>query len=88
LKPFYSRLESSARKGLQKFAASFRSNNVKIDEALVYGHRTMEIVDYAVENKVDLIIMASHRIDPGRPGHDWSSISYAVAILSPALCCW
>src|SRR5262249_9497363 len=27
--------------------------------------------------------MASHRIDPERPGHDWSSISYAVAILSP-----
>jgi hypothetical protein len=31
----------------------------------------------------DLIIMASHRIDPDRPGHDWSSISYTVAILSP-----
>ena len=29
--------------------------------------------------------MASHRIDPNRPGHDWSSISYAVAILSPDL---
>ena len=83
LKPFYSRLESSARKGLQKFAASFKSNNVKIDEALIYGHRTREIVDYAIANKVDLIVMASHRIDPGRPGHDWSSISYAVAILSP-----
>ena len=83
LKPFYSRLESSARKGLEKFAASFRSSKLKIDEAVIYGHRTKEIVDYAIENKVDLIIMASHRIDPDRPGHDWSSISYSVAILSP-----
>jgi hypothetical protein len=27
--------------------------------------------------------MASHRIDPDRPGHDWSTISYGVAILAP-----
>jgi hypothetical protein len=27
--------------------------------------------------------MASHRVDPEWPGRDWSSISYAVAILSP-----
>jgi len=30
-----------------------------------------------------LIVMASHRIDREQPAHDWSSISYAVAILSP-----
>lgn len=83
LKPFYDRLENSARKGLQRFSERFVSSNLKLDQVIVYGHRTREIVEYATENRVDLIIMASHRIDPGRPGHDWSSISYAVAILSP-----
>ena len=83
LKPFYDRLETSARKGLQEFSERFRSNNLRVDEALVYGRRTKEIVDYAIANQVDLIIMASHRIDPDRPGHGWSSISYSVAILSP-----
>ena len=83
LKVFYERLEHSARKGLKDFSERFVSNNLKVEQALVYGHRTKEIVDYAIENRVDLIIMASHRIDPDRPGHDWSSISYAVAILSP-----
>ena len=83
LKPFYQRLESSARNGLQEFSEKFVSNNVRVAQVLLYGHRTQEIVDYAIENNVDLIVMASHRVDPDRPGHDWSSISYAVAILSP-----
>jgi nucleotide-binding universal stress UspA family protein len=83
LKPFYARLENAARKGLQEFSEKFVSNRRQVDQAVIYGHRTKEIVDFAIGNKVDLIIMASHRIDPDRPGHDWSSISYVVAILSP-----
>jgi nucleotide-binding universal stress UspA family protein len=83
LKGFYQRLEASARTGLLEFSERFTSNDLQIDQALVYGHRTQEIIKYAMENRIDLIVMASHRIDPDRPGHDWSSISYSVAILSP-----
>ena len=83
LKPFYERLEKSAQNGLQEFSERFVSDKLKIDQALVYGHRTEEIVHYAVENGVDLILMASHRIDPDRPRRDWSTISYAVAVMSP-----
>jgi nucleotide-binding universal stress UspA family protein len=83
LKPLYDRLENSARKGLQEFSERFIENKFRIDQAIVYGHRTKEIIDFAIRNRTDLIIMASHRIDPDRPGHDWSSISYAVGILSP-----
>ena len=83
LKPFYDRLENSARKGLREFSERFVAEKMRVDQALVYGHRSQEIVDYAIANRADLIIMASHRIDPDRPGHDWSSISYAVAILAP-----
>jgi len=83
LRPFYQRLEDSASKGMQDFAERFAANNLKIERILVYGHRTQEIVNYAIENRVDLIIMGSHRIDPDRPGHEWSSISYSVAIVAP-----
>jgi nucleotide-binding universal stress UspA family protein len=83
LKQFYQRLETSARNGLQEFAERLASDNVRVAHVLLYGHRTQAIIDYAMENSIDLIVMASHRIDPDRPGHDWSSISYAVAILSP-----
>ena len=83
LKPFYDRLESSARKGLQEFSERFVANKLRIDQAIVCGQGTKEIIDFAIRSRTDLIVMASHRIDPDRPGHDWSSISYAVAILSP-----
>jgi len=83
LKPFYGRLEASARSGLREFSERFVSSKLPVDQVVIYGHRTEQIVDYAIENGADLIIMASHRIDPDRPGHDWGSISYAVAILSP-----
>jgi len=82
LKPFYDRLEASARKGLDDISTKFGPGNAPVDKAIVYGHRTKEIVKFANENRVDLIVMASHRIDPERPGHDWSSISYAVAVLA------
>jgi nucleotide-binding universal stress UspA family protein len=83
LKDFYERLEISSRKRLQMLAEHFASKHLKVEQVVIYGHRTREIVNYAVTRGADLIIMASHRIDPQQPGHDWSSISYAVAILSP-----
>ena len=83
LKGFYERLESSARKHLQAMAEGLEPRKINVDQAIIYGHRTQEIVNCASTKNADLIVMASHRINPERPGHDWSSISYAVAILSP-----
>ena len=83
MKDFYSRLEISARKGLKEFSERFEDEGLKVDSLVTYGHRTQGIVETAIANQADVIIMASHRIDPDRPGHDWSTISYGVAILAP-----
>ncbi|HLH32903.1 MAG TPA: universal stress protein [Terriglobia bacterium] len=83
LKPFYERLEVSARNGLAECAERFVSHNLLVDTAILYGHRSQEIIEFARAKPIDLIILSSHKIDPDRPGHDWSSISYSVAILSP-----
>jgi nucleotide-binding universal stress UspA family protein len=83
MKQFYERLEKSAREGLKECSERYADSGLKISEIVVYGHRSKEIVNYAIENRIDLIVVASHRIDPDRPGHDWSTISYAVAILAP-----
>lgn len=83
MKDFYRRLETSARKGLQELSERFELKGVKVDQRVTYGHRTQGIVDAAIASQADLIVMASHRIDPDRPGHDWSTISYGVAVLAP-----
>jgi nucleotide-binding universal stress UspA family protein len=83
MKGLYDRLEASARKGLQEFSERFEAEGLGVDRLVTYGHRTPGIVETAIANQSDLIIMASHRIDPDRPGHDWASISYGVAVLAP-----
>jgi nucleotide-binding universal stress UspA family protein len=82
LKPFYERLEKSARKGLSQFSQPFAAGKLSVDQVIVYGRRANEIVSYAAAKRVDLIIMSSHRIESNQPAHSWS-ISYAVAILAP-----
>ena len=83
MKSLYQRLENSAQKGLEEFSEQFKERNVNVKTAITFAHRSQGIIDFAIENRADLIIMASHRIDPDRPGHDWTTISYGVSILSP-----
>src|SRR5215813_1058320 len=78
LKSFYDRLETAARSGLKEFSERFEADELKVEQVVLYGHRTQQIVQCAIDNRADLIVMASHRIDPDGPGHDWSSISYSV----------
>lgn len=83
MKDLYKRLEHSARKRLKEFSDRVASQGSEVDSAVIYGHRTQEIVKSAIEKQTDLIIMASHRIEPDRPGHGWVTISHGVAVLAP-----
>ena len=83
MKDLYKRLEDSARQGLKEFSERFADAGLKVTCEVTYGHRTRGIIQFVMNNSMDLVIMASHRIDPDRPGHDWSTISYGVAVLAP-----
>ena len=78
LKSFYARLERKARTWLTSFAR--RDSRVEI--AIAYGRRADHIVDFAAAHGVDLIVLASHRVDPSMVNRDWGSISYKVSILA------
>jgi nucleotide-binding universal stress UspA family protein len=57
--------------------------DIRLDaSAFVYGRRAGEIVQYAAANEVDLIVLASHRVNPSRIARDWGTISYKVGILA------
>jgi nucleotide-binding universal stress UspA family protein len=49
---------------------------------IVRGRRAEEIVKYAAANEVDLIVLASHRVNPSAVDRDWGTISYKVGILA------
>jgi nucleotide-binding universal stress UspA family protein len=78
-KTFYSRLKKTGAEKLHKIAENFRG---KITTKIILGNRASSIVEYAVKNRIDLIVMNSHRIDLKEPNKGWGTISYKVAILS------
>jgi universal stress protein A len=83
LRDFYGRLERSAREGMKELSEGFTEDGIEAETVIVFGKRHDEIIKYAIENQVDLIVMASHRVDPDRPAANFGSISYRVAVLSP-----
>jgi universal stress protein A len=80
LKPFYDRLERRARATMTRFAR--RVPSMRVENALIYGRRAEEIVKFAAVNDVDLIVLASHRVNLSKLNRDWGTISYKVGLLA------
>mgnify|MGYP003749170301 CR=1 FL=1 len=78
---FYRRLEKKARAHMEGLANSFGDRGIKIENTVAYGNRAQEILKFAEEHGMDLIIMNSHRVDLGRPSEGWGTISYKVGML-------
>ncbi len=79
---FYRELEDRALKHLNKLAASQDKDPFTVEKRITYGNRAQEILRFAEENAIDLIIMTSHKIDIEDRAQGWGTISYKVGILS------
>ncbi len=79
---FYSGLEKRSFKGLNAIIDRLDNTETTIEPQVVYGNRTHEIVRFAEENGVDLIIMKSHKVDLEEPSQGWGTISYKVSIMA------
>ena len=79
---FYDRLEAAARAHLSRLGRQLEELHVPRREEVIFGNRAEEIVRYAMEAGVDMIVLSSHRIDLKNPGAGWGTLSYKVGILS------
>ncbi len=79
---FYDRIEQAARDHLAKLGRYLEERHVPRHEEVIFGSRAHEIVRYAMESGVDLIVLSSHRIDLENPSAGWGTVSYKVGILS------
>ena len=79
---FYDRIETAARDHLTRIGRQLEDMHVPRREEIIFGNRAEEIVRYAVEMGVDLIVLSSHRIDLKNPGAGWGTLSYKIGILS------
>lgn len=82
LDDFYMKLRRRAQKKMERMIGVHETAEVPVSLEITYGKRIYSIVNYALENAVDLIILASHRLDTGEAVQGWGTISYKVGILS------
>jgi nucleotide-binding universal stress UspA family protein len=80
LSDFYRRLEAVATRQLERIARRFTDRGVRIGVTVYLGNPAREIVESAAREKVDLIVMGSHKVVPGRPSTGWGTTSYKVGI--------
>jgi nucleotide-binding universal stress UspA family protein len=79
---FYRRIAELARHHLTSLGRSLKADQVLGQQAIVYGNRAHEIVCYALEAGIDLIVLTSLRIDPTDPNAGWGPVSHQVGILA------
>ena len=81
-KPFYQKLEQKAQRIMTAARHRLPKIHAEVLQEIVYGERAEEIVRFAAVHKIDLIVLASHKVAPSVKGRDWGTISYKVGILA------
>jgi nucleotide-binding universal stress UspA family protein len=79
---FYERLARRARKRMEQMLGPYEGEEVIVENEILYGKRLAEIIRFSRDREIDLIVVSSHRIEPGDLNIGWGTISYKVSILS------
>ena len=79
---FLVQLQNRAQDALQESRKRFDGFDVNVTCENRVGNRTKEIITFANDNDVDLIVLSSHRLQGSKSGNLMSSISYQVAVLA------
>lgn len=80
---FYARLQARADSELERLSQRFVTSGLTVDRKTRFGKRLPEIVSDAIERKVDLIVMSSHKPDLRKPTQTWATLSYQVSVVCP-----
>lgn len=82
IKDFYSGIEAKARELMEELVSQLDEPPVRIERRVSYGRRIREILTVAAEIGADLLVVHSHRIEPGRSGGGLGTLSHEVAVLA------
>jgi nucleotide-binding universal stress UspA family protein len=81
LRGFYAKLDAAARRRLATLARRIADRTLPVRCEVMVGDPARDIARFAERRRMDLIVMGSHRVEPGRPGHGLGTTSYKTAIL-------
>ncbi len=78
---FYAQVCQRAESDLEQLARRFEEALIECEFKVHVGDRLQEILSFAANHNVDLIVMCSHRIDPEHIAETWGTLSYKVSVL-------
>jgi nucleotide-binding universal stress UspA family protein len=80
---FYRQLEAASHEVLTKVKKTFSDQDIQTGLRILRGNRGEQVLDYAVEHQVDLIILRSPRVNPAIPHSGMGSLSWKLGLLAP-----
>ena len=80
---FYGELERRAAERLKAIAGSAAAGQPPPAIEIVYGKRVEEVLRFVRDKQVDLIVLASHPVDPAQPSGGLGTMSYKLGALGP-----
>lgn len=82
-KRFYDLLRESAEGHLGRYTRRLDQEQVAWRSKVLIGSPITEVITFAQENDVDLILVSAPKIDASHPGEGWGSLSWKISMLSP-----
>lgn len=81
---FYEELREEANKKLSQWATDLSNDGFEVRAEITYGSRAPEITRVAEEEKIDLIVQRSHKVDrDDDPDTSVGTVSHQVAVFAP-----
>ena len=80
LEEFYRLLVQRSERKLREVARAFTGKGVAVSTQVRIGEPAAEIVRATLREGVDLVVMGSHKVRPGRRERGWGTTSYKVGI--------
>ena len=79
---FYRRLVKTADRRLRQIAGSFAKHGIDVRIQVTIGEPATDIIRAAARERVDVLVMSSHKVRLGRRARGWGTTSYKVGIFS------
>jgi nucleotide-binding universal stress UspA family protein len=80
LEAFYGKLIARSERRLRQAARPFTARALDARTEVRVGEPAAEIVRVTLREAVDLVVMGSHKVKPGRRERGWGTTSYKVGI--------
>ncbi|MCA9231602.1 MAG: universal stress protein [Planctomycetales bacterium] len=78
---FYASMKLRAQANMAACAERFHEVHVPVAEKVILGKRGPEIIAFALQRDVDLVVLSSHKIKLDEAPEGWATLSYQVSIM-------